>query len=596
AENWSTAAELGTMPEILSPGEKNEAQDCKASIAAVRKELEQKQHSFTQAFEAILGKSATPKDKADVERITQAVDQAMNQLHSRMLSELPSIQASVRLGKVSRQDIAAAEKVLEDLMRRATAMEALQGDRQRAARWQLYSRVALWHREHHPETDLTHCPVCGTDLGEAPADALLDLSVREALEQCRNVEADVAKTLAEWVRDEASVLVDALPKSIAVFVDESLPEELEVLYRQGFVEELLGQAVFDGHLKPLRKNGKALWEQLRQKLQLLPKPPTESVESPAVLNDGKLGARLTNVKRALALARHRGISMSVLETRLKRYVGRSVAEASEGAMPQEPPLPNEAPLREQLQMIRQAANNALPIVSLISQLTELDSVRSQWEAQEKRLQLISRTMHAITAFLGFPPLVYARVTGLLNTLHRGIDEWLDKLYRAHYIGGPRYSGFDPLQDKGLGLRAGMDVLRVPAHHVLNASQLRAGVWAFLFSLWEHVIRHAGGLDCLLLDDPQTYFDPQNCQKLAAAIPEMPIRGMRPIVATNDQAFMAAIHVALPRPSSGQPSWTSLSLNPISRSRCKADVSSAIDEVRDCRDEWNKDENNVQKAR
>lgn len=187
--------------------------------------------------------------------------------------------------------------------------------------------------------------------------------------------------------------------------------------------------------------------------------------------------------------------------------------------------------------------------------------------------------------------VYIRVAAL----HTGTETWLGRLYRAHYLGGPDYRGFDPSAEHGVGLRAGMGDMQVPAHQVMNASLLRACVWAFLFSLWEHVRAQAGGLDCILLDDPQAHFDPMNSENLAAAVPVMPDYGMHPILTSIDARFLASLRNKLPGRTTESPSWTALQLNPISSSRLTASVSPSMEETRERRDQWKEDDNNAAKA-
>ena len=272
---------------------------------------------------------------------------------------------------------------------------------------------------------------------------------------------------------------------------------------------------------------------------------------------------------------------------------RNRAETSQAVAPV---APNEAPLRDQIDLIRRAVQNAAPIVSLIRQLDELDGARQAWEAENHRLEQLERAANAIDPFLRFPDLVYEQVSGLIATLDRGIAGWLQKLYRPHYCDGPDYSGFDATQEVGVGLRAGVGGgMRVQAHQIMNASLLRACVWAFLFGLWEHVRSQAGGLDCLLLDDPQTHFDPMNSENLAAAIVEMPSHDMHPIVTSNDTRFVASIQDKLPRSAAESPSWTALDLDPVSSSRLAASVSPAVEEIRERRDRWKDDQNNVSKA-
>ena len=196
----------------------------------------------------------------------------------------------------------------------------------------------------------------------------------------------------------------------------------------------------------------------------------------------------------------------------------------------------------------------------------------------------------------FENLVFQQVSGLISALDKGTLNWLQRIYRPHYRGGPDYSGFDPGEQRGIGLQAGIGGMRVPAYKIMNASQLRACVWAFVFSLWERVRSRIGGLDCILLDDPQNHFDPINAENLGAAIPEMSTHRMRPIITSNDYRFLAGIRDKLPNRSTGSPSWRALVINPISSSRLTAGVSPHVDEIYERREDWRADENNEDKAR
>ena len=139
-------------------------------------------------------------------------------------------------------------------------------------------------------------------------------------------------------------------------------------------------------------------------------------------------------------------------------------------------------------------------------------------------------------------------------------------------------------------------MQVPAYKIMNASQLRACVWAFVFSLWERVRSRIGGLDCILLDDPQYHFDPINAENLGAAIPAMPAHGMKPIITSNDYRFLAGIRDKLPNRSTLSPSWRALVMNPISSSRLTAGVSPDVEEIYERQKDWRADDNNEGKAR
>ena len=617
-EGWDEHSDLGQMPTILLPGdelendadtyaddnakEEQQKSDCRTSIAAARTCLQEIQTGMSTAMEAILGRRIELTTQQEVDAFTRALDEAADRLKGSALRELPSVVLLWNLGKITDEEADTALKAVSDIIARAKSLSQRLEDERQAARWRLYSRVSAWHRDHHPDQDISNCPVCGTDLEDVPSDALLDLSVKAALDQCREADSDIAKTAAEWERDEAAAFLNALPENLRIFADKAPQDTLIDICRKGYVDELLAHKAFAGRLEPLRKNGQKVWD-LACGDHLLPDA-TEAENSalPDLFASGKLQERLDAITRTIALRKHRMAATGALQLLMGRYIGKTGStdpaepSASEPAPPAEgQPKPDEEPMREQIEAIRRAVENAIPLVSLQRQLDELELVRQDWQSEENRLKLLVRAADAAEPFLEFPGLVYERVSGLIETLNRDTLAWLGKLYRSHYNGGPSYGGFEPGEDSGFGLRAELGDMRVPAHQVMNASLLRACVWAFLFALWEHISKQAGGLSCVLLDDPQTHFDPINGENLAAAIPSMPGQGMRPMIAWNDVRFVAAIQDKLPSRAADAPTWTALRLDPVSSSKLTATLSPALEEIREKRDRWREDENDVVKA-
>ena len=281
----------------------------------------------------------------------------------------------------------------------------------------------------------------------------------------------------------------------------------------------------------------------------------------------------------------------------KRYIGEAVTPESEQSEAVDVDIEaNRLPLHDQIEALRLCVTNAAPILSLLRQLDELETARKEYSALNRRLARLGQAADAIETFATFENLVFQQVSGLISALDQGTRGWLQKIYSPHYRGGPAYSGFDAAEEKGLGLRAGIGGMQVPAYKIMNASQLRACVWAFVFSLWERVRSRIGGIDCMLLDDPQNHFDPINAENLGAAIPEMPAHDMRPIITSNDYRFLAGVRDKLPNRSTVNPSWRALVMNPISSSRLTAGVSQDVEEIYERQKDWRADDNNEGKAR
>lgn len=592
---WDAQPELGKPETLVGPGEKIDDLDCKESIASARKHLEGVQHDLEAAVDDILGHRLELAGKEDADALTKRLDEAADQFKGSALGSLPAINLAIALGGLSEEELEQAQALVENIKARAEALAERLADETKAARWQLYAKVAAWHETHHPAVEVVNCPVCGTDLNDVSDDALLDVSVKSALESCREADADAAKTAAEWERDEASAVVDRLPEGLRGFVDQQLPEKLIDLYRKGFVEELFKDKAFTGRLEPLKQGTAALWD-LAAAEHPLPEPAAFDLpQLPEIVGSGTLAKRLGNIARALHLARHRQLSKSALEGLVGGYVGTAKASEAEEGEQEEKVAANRRPLREQIELIRACVQSAEPVISLKRQLDELEKTRQDWEAAQHRLDLLVRAAEAMEPFGAFPDLVYEQVTGLIGALHVGIEKWLRRLYRPHYLDGPSYGGFDPADEFGVGLRATLGEVQVAAHHVMNASLLRACVWAFMFSLWEHVRAQGSGLSCMLLDDPQTHFDPINCENLAGAIPDMSACGMRLILTSNDGRFLASVRDKLPPKLTDSPTWSAHELSPISSSRLTASANPAVEEVRERRDRWREDNNDSGKA-
>ena len=54
-----------------------------------------------------------------------------------------------------------------------------------------------------------------------------------------------------------------------------------------------------------------------------------------------------------------------------------------------------------------------------------------------------------------------------------------------------YAGLDPVKADGFAFLAAHGKHRVEAHHVMNASALRAYLWAFVLALWQQVWVRSG---------------------------------------------------------------------------------------------------------
>ena len=594
---WTAQPDLGDPVDLLGSDDKK-PEEWSSLLADARKHLESMKEASEARVEAVLGRRL--KSYADADALLKQLRLASDSLGTRALGGLPTIAVIRDLRAITESDMESTQRVIREIDQRAEAVSERLTRPEEAARWQLYARVSDWHQEHHAGMSVEDCPVCGTDLGDVLDDPVLGRSVGDALQLCQKVDADVAKGVEEWERDATRELLERLPKSLRGFADQVLPDGLLGIYRKAYVGELLADRSFAGSLHALKTSAERVWALAVASYPLKDGPITARTVWPKAFQTSRLARSSHNVERALKLARQRVDNVEVIKHLMERYVGKTVPPEVDGS--QDAPgwtgdeRSDDLPLREQVEALRRCVNAATPILSLLRQLNELHSISKSHAEILDRLTRIADAADAVAEFTRFPDLVFQQVTGLIAALDKGTKAWLERIYRPHYRGGPAYSGFDATQEKGLGLRAAVGEVEVDAYRIMNASQLRACVWAFVFSLWESVRVRIGGIDCLLLDDPQDQFDPINSENLAAAIAEMPTYGMRPLVTSNDYRFLDAVRDKLPARSTTSPSWYAGYMSPISNSRLTARVGPDRGEVDELRRSWQADDNNEEKAR
>lgn len=604
---WNQNPDFGEQPELIPPNTSHTQQQCQSSIVAAQTMLVNAREDMVSDVETLLGPDFDFSAPEKVQDLNRALDLASNQLNDSALREIPEVRRLSNLNEISEIDADSVLKVINDVLKRAQILSDKMEDERVFERGILYSRVAEWHKEFHADEDITNCPVCGTDLDTVPIDALTDTKVKAALENCLSSDSDSAKTAQEWEAHETSAFLDALPSSIRDYVDSNLLSSLEVSFRQAFVDELLAQRAFRGTLRSFQDNAKALWEKIVETHPLTEEPEQADSKLPALLSKGKLQQRLTSVTHALKLREHLKNAAVQIQSILELYIGSATSIMSQSPTssssdgtdlpPEEEKLDEQIlPLSAQLSLIRRAVQNVNPINISIQLLDELESTRKDWEAQVDRLSLLERAANAVESFGTFPALVRDRVSGLITILDSNTTRWLKEIYNPHYVDGPDYGGYIPSDDGKFEVNAKVGEMYAPAHQIMNASLLKACIWAFLFALWEHIRHHSGVLSCMLLDDPQTHFDQINKENLARTIPALPKHGMRPLIACNDSRFIAHTQSELRSNSDSEVTWTSLRLNPISSSRLTASLSPIDDEIRIKEEQLEKDENNVSIAR
>lgn len=541
----------------------------------------------------ILGVLPALSTELDVKRFAEALTAANTCFSPAALKGLPSMQLAAKLGAITEEDTASAERVLEEVEAEANVLVERLSDAGRADRLRLYGLVAKWHEATHPGRPFNECPVCARDLrgpGAIPKDALLDQSIADALEQARTGGASMLNTAAEWERDTARALRGRLPAPLQAFVEQSVPDDLASLYEAALSREVFDLPGFPGMLKrmapAINELCRAAWKEAPQR-----KPLPSAAIPPQIPDNEGLRAAIRNARRAIQLARYRALYGDFAKSAMTAVLRPESAESEAPA--------NRRSIGGQMAVLSAYYEVASVFSGIRRQLAQFKGTCEKWADARGRLNKLARAAEAVEPFIRFPSLVHDQVAGLIGDLDSQARVWAQRMYKAQFLQAPAYAGIDPAGADGLGLLAAQGKHLVAAHHVMNASALRAYMWAFVLALWQQIWTRSGGISIVLMDDPQDLFDPANVANLAQTVPYLLVEGINPVITSNDfgfipsvEAFVAA-HTGAGRTHRSE-TWE---FSAISTSKCTASLAPVADEARARCDNWQEtDQNDVALAR
>lgn len=523
----------------------------------------------------------------EIKRFDEAIKAAENCFSNAALKGLPSMQLAQRLGELGEEDLTVGENVLRDIEHEAVALVAQLSHAERADRVRLYGLVAKWHEAAHPGHAFTACPVCERDLlqpGAIPTDALLDKSVAQALEDARKADAAMLKTAAEWERDTKKGLRDRLPEKLRRFIDDDVPNDLASIYGAALSKEVFQQADFPQPLKAMAKGVAsvcaAAWNGAPEREPLL------GVDLPAEIPDNeKLRATIRVVRRAMALSRYRTSNAEFARGAVLKVMR---IEADETAL-----AANERTIQGQLSVLKSYLDAATVFAGIHRQIGQIKETCERWAKARVKIEKLARAAKAVEPFKNFPDLVHNQVAGLISDLQEKAKSWSQRMYRAHFVQAPEYAGLDPAKSDGFTFLAAHGKHLVEAHHVMNASALRAFLSAFVLALWQQVWSRSGGISAILMDDPQDLLDPGNVANLAATVPSLIAEGINPIIVSNDFGFIPTIEafVAADKRAVGSVRTETWEFSAISTSKCTVSLAPVADEVRVRCKHWQKTDPN-----
>jgi hypothetical protein len=527
----------------------------------------------------------------EVKRFGDALKAAENCFSNAALKGLPSIQLAAKLGEFTEKDMADAENVLSEIEREAEKLVKHLSNAERGDRLRLYALVAKWHGATYPGHDFSACPVCQRDLtapGAIPRDALLDQTVADALEEARKADAALLKTAAEWERDTKQAMRSRLPSKLQSFVDDPVPDDLSTLYANALSKEVFALSDFPASFKSMATGiaelCAAAWRDAPKRDPL----PGATLPDQIPDNEGLRDA-IRRVRRAIYLARYRAANAE--------FAKSAIMKVKKSDVPEDDIAANRRTIESQLVVLRSYLEAATLLAAIRRQLKQIKDTCDHWTKAKDRIAKLERAAKAVEPFKDFADLVHDQVAGLISDLQQQADAWARYMYKPHFLQAPEYAGLDPARGDGFTFLAAQGKHLVEAHHVMNASALRAYLSAVVLALRQQVWTRVGGLSVVLMDDPQDLLDPGNVANLAATVPHLIAAGMNPLIVSNDFGFIPAIEAFVGAHTSLSGRTELWEFSAISTSKCTVSLAPVVDEVRTRCDQWQKtDVNDVTLAR
>lgn len=517
--------ELDITTEIPHPkgGEATET-----ALKELREKLNGKKASILEAARSILGADFKPEEQGqaletDVGNARVAIGTLKNAESARRLSALR---------KLTSEEKADAWKLIDDTLSQAQALLDLSKAPDKAARQRIYAAVAQWYVDHDvKQPDLSACAVCGGSLVEA-VDPVTGQSVIAHLSEALKEDPTLlSQTVDRWSNSAASNLASVLGETLSAELKRDLSEKPFDLLRQALVNETLAADAFQGPLFPLIElTARACDSKGDSAPGLVPSALLDLPQRlPGMAALQRAIARLDTALRTSDWGHTNGAL-------LHEFTRDVVGMAAQGT----PLAP--ASLVGRLGDLEKLIENVEPLNIALRACDRLDTDVKGRRAVEARLKAYSIANAALAECGKLGAFAEQQVEGLQTALHTVTEGWRKVIYQAGYPNANHDLKATSMKPDGqMEFRIGSDGASAPAQHVANASALRATLIAFYLAYWQYMRNQRGGLDFVVLDDPQELLDGDNKERLARGLVQLVGQGAQPILTTHDNKF--AGHVA-----------------------------------------------------
>ncbi|MBB5753784.1 AAA family ATPase [Prosthecomicrobium pneumaticum] len=523
-EEFPAMAPEGALPVPTADGR------AEIEVAQLQSHFVSRKAAALQAARQIIGGTFDPDDAAARANLEESIPFARAELQR--LGQLESAARLGGLGKLSDDEMKDANALLDAIFSQAATLGALISDPPLAARKHLYASVASWALANGVATDV-HCHICNSPLVDQ-IDAATGKLVRVHLEEARHEEPELlSQTIQSWAQRCNALLADKLPAALRDERSKDLPESPVVLLRQAVCEELFSAKPFVGALSALQVETRANFEEQASLLLDYREPKLWSAPEGLGSDVAVLEKAVGRIQRAISFAAWRRQAKEALGTLFSAVVGRDAGPDPATQMD------TQSPLSSKLGALQSIVDGASPITDAIEYCERMSKALTERRKAESTIKACDEARTALAELERLGTLASAQIEALQRNLESSAARWRAKIYMAP-VSGPFIKRTAMSASGVIEFQAGNGKISAPAQHISNASALRASLIAFFLAFREHVLRVRGGLELLLLDDPQELLDEHNRSRMADVIVELAAGTAQPIITTYDRNFAMMI--------------------------------------------------------
>ncbi len=468
----------------------------------------------------LLGDEYDLSDTTIQKRIIKDVNAAEHFLQSVEIRNRTGMQQWMKQCAITKETLDSCNETIKSILNEAEDLAEIQTAPDRTPRIQLYARIASWLNENDQTLD-SQCPVCGQSI-EGKIDPVTGEDVQSHIQKCCIANSEAwSKAPEYWAKEQIGKLNTVIPIELRRESDKRLRLQLG----NTFVSEVTNSSCFQGALQPLAVRLSEKWNQIHE--NYTDKLPEISLQFPTCLDEpcSELWDLIKRIKIRIQAVQ----AVQKLEWNPQELERELLGDEEVGSREADS-------LRQAVDTLHTITSTTEPLEKLFEYIARIRLELERQEKLENEVIEFKRAIDALEPLKTLSSLVERQVLGLLEKLKSKQQKWLNLIYRPARTGRPEIDDPQLSSDGQLGFQVEHRGTLTDAHHIANASQLRAALVAFWLAYWQYQLESRGGLQTILLDDPQDLFDEENQLRLARAVPDLVKAKAQTILSTNKLSF------------------------------------------------------------